>query len=367
MTKRFLFVLPSLDPGGAERNIVTLASYVSRWAKVDLAVVRMRGELLDDVPDCVQIHDLGSPLKVFYKLPLLVRELQPAAVLSTIWDLSFVIALLQPFFPSNTRLIFREAITPYAHFGEKFYRYPFHVVYGLLYRRAYAVIVLSEEMRRVLVEKYSLDPVKVHLIHNAVSTDRRSSLCNGKILTDGDGVIKILSIGRLEHQKGFDGLIKAFGIVSREYPLLQLTIAGEGGKRRMLEKLIRTLGVEGRVQLPGQCANPFSFADKMTIYAMTSRYEGFSNALLEALMLGLPVLAPTSNCSTSEIISDGVNGFIIEGCTVDNIVNGLRRAIRNHASLERPGIPEWAGDGFGMDQYLSGYRDVLCGGEQDVT
>ena len=48
MIKRFLFVLPSLDPGGAERNIVALASHMSRWAKVDLAVVRLKGELRDD-------------------------------------------------------------------------------------------------------------------------------------------------------------------------------------------------------------------------------------------------------------------------------------------------------------------------------
>lgn len=364
MTKRFLFVLPSLDPGGAERNIVTLASHLSLWARVDLAVVRMRGELLDNIPDNIQVHDLGSTRKVFYRLPLLVKELHPFAVLSTIWDLNIIIALMRPLFPADTRLIFREAIIPSAHFGEKIYRYPFHKLYARLYRRAHTVIVLSKEMRRVLVENYLLDPEKVRVVYNAVSTDRLTALRKGNSLDSGDGTITILSVGRLERQKGFDNLVRAFHVVNREFPFLQLKIAGEGGERRALEKLIQTLGLEDRVQLPGQCTNPFSGVDKKTIYAMTSHYEGFSNALLEALALGLPVLATNSNCSASEIIIDGVNGFLVADSTVEDIANGLRRAIRNYASLDCPGIPEQAGYEFGMDQYLDGYRDVLCGSEK---
>ena len=57
-----------------------------------------------------------------------------------------------------------------------------------------------------------------------------------------------------------------------------------------------------------------------------------------------------------------INGFPVEDSTVKNIANGLRRTIRNYASLGCPGIPELAGYEFGMGQYLDGYRDVLCGG-----
>jgi len=263
--KRFLFVLPSLDPGGAERNIVSLASHISRWDTVDLAVIRMKGELLDKIPANVQIHDLGSPLKVFYKLPFLVNKLQPFAVLSTIWDLNFIIAILKPFFPANTRLVFREAILPNAHFSEKYYRYPFHIIYGRLYRRAHAVVALSKEMRSVLITKYLLDAEKVHVIYNAVSNDRISDLKSGITMDSGDGCINILSIGRLEHQKGFDNLIKAFHLVSKECSCLQLMIVGNGSERKTLGNLIKSLGVEDRVRLLGQRANPFATVNNLTI------------------------------------------------------------------------------------------------------
>ncbi len=112
----------------------------------------------------------------------------------------------------------------------------------------------------------------------------------------------VLGVGRLTPQKDFPTLVEAFRRVTAEHPC-RLLILGEGFGRAELESRIRALGLEDRVSLPGWADNPWAFMARAALFVLSSRYEGLSNVLVEALTCGCP--AVSTDCAGSlEILED---------------------------------------------------------------
>lgn len=120
----------------------------------------------------------------------------------------------------------------------------------------------------------------------------------------------ILAMGRLDKQKGFDILIKSFA-KSNLRKRVKLVILGEGEKRKNLEKLITKYDLKSQVLLFGKVDNPFIFMKYTKFFILSSRYEGFGNALLEALACRTPVIATDCETGTSEIIESEKNGLLV--------------------------------------------------------
>ncbi|MDN6233351.1 MAG: glycosyltransferase [Staphylococcus simulans] len=106
-----------------------------------------------------------------------------------------------------------------------------------------------------------------------------------------DQDFKVMAMGRLSPEKGFDILIEGFKDAVKENPTAKLYILGEGPLRSNLEQLIRKLQLEDNVFLVGQKRNPFNIMKQCDVFALTSHYEGQSMVLLEALTVGVNVLA----------------------------------------------------------------------------
>lgn len=106
----------------------------------------------------------------------------------------------------------------------------------------------------------------------------------------------IVNVGRLIGQKNQTMLIEAFSRISAEYPEYQLTIWGEGGDRKKLQEQIDSLGLEGRVNLPGSSNQVYQEILDAGIFVLSSDYEGMPNALMEAMALGLPCISTDCPC-----------------------------------------------------------------------
>ncbi len=139
----------------------------------------------------------------------------------------------------------------------------------------------------------------------------------------------VIAMGRLEKQKGFDLLIRAFSLLKDDYPEWTLTILGEGSLRADLESLSHELGIKNRVKLPGRIKNPIEWLKKGDIFVMSSRFEGFPNALCEAMACGLPVISTDCRCGPREIIRDGIDGILVENENIESLASAIKFLISN--------------------------------------
>ncbi len=135
---------------------------------------------------------------------------------------------------------------------------------------------------------------------------------------------RILALGRLTPVKGFDVLVRAFTAISPRFPEWRLDIHGEGAERASLEALARDLGAAGRIRFPGITDTPFEELRASDLFVLSSRVEGFPNALVEAMACGLPVVCTTFGGAALDIIRDGHDGLLVP--TEDPIALGQAMA-----------------------------------------
>ena len=177
------------------------------------------------------------------------------------------------------------------------------------YPKAKAIVVQTEAVREHVESFAKRCPVLV--IPNAVSIDDEAE---GEPAFQLDENRKwICAVGRLSTEKGFDRLIGGFALIAEKFPDWDLAIVGDGPSRKELELQIAGFGLTDRVQLTGWVEKPWpslSFAD---VFVLPSRYEGFPNALLEAMARGKACVAVECPSGPAEIIRQGENGLLVDG------------------------------------------------------
>lgn len=173
-----------------------------------------------------------------------------------------------------------------------------------LYPQAAAIVVLTQSVADHLCAILGERPI--HVIPNGIERPPESAL-----RARADVQPLIVSMGRLSNEKQFGKLISAFAQLATRYPDWRLAIAGEGPQRDALQRQIQDHGLARRVELVGWVDDPFAFLSRGAIYVLSSRYEGFPVALLEAMAMGLAVVSVDCDSGPREIIQDGVNGRLV--------------------------------------------------------
>jgi len=205
---------------------------------------------------------------------------------------------------------------------------PWAALRRLLYPRAAGVVVQTE---RVGAWARAFCP-RVHVIPNFV--ERPAQVARPGI---EHGPRKLLGLGRLAPEKGFDLLVRAFARVARSHPDWTLEILGEGKERTQLETLAGALGVRDRVSMPGSVVHPLPRLAAAHAFALPSRYEGFPNALLEAMACGLPVVAFDCQSGPREIIVHEKDGLLVRPGDTAEMALALDRLLGNTAERVRLG------------------------------
>jgi glycosyltransferase involved in cell wall biosynthesis len=177
----------------------------------------------------------------------------------------------------------------------------------LIYRSADKVVAVSGGVADDLARFGRLSAGKIRVIHNPVFDPdielmSRAPLTHPWFTPDGPPIV--LAAGRLHRQKGFDVLLRAFAIARAEVDC-RLVILGEGADRAGLMEQVDQSGLGYDIDMPGFCDNPFPLMARAGVFVLSSRWEGFPNALVEAMALGAPVVATDCPSGPHEILKGG--------------------------------------------------------------
>lgn len=354
---RVLFTIPTLEGGGAERVLTTLLTHLDRARfEPHLALVARTGAYLADLPPDLPVHDLGGrgPL-AFPRLVRLIRRLRPDVVFSSLTFYSTLVLLLSPLCPRGIRFVARENSMPSVHVPRMPYGWLRRRLYAPAHRRAWRVVCQTEAMAED-VARAGVPAERTVVIPNPIDLAAVAARAEGPCPYP-DGERPLVAAGRLLPVKGFDLLLPAFARVVRGRPDVRLHLLGEGPERPALEARARDLGLEGRVVFEGFRDNPYPYLRHAALLVLSSRYEGFPNAVLEALALGTPVAAFA--CPGGSAVRDGVNGWLAPPEDVAALAD------RIGAALDGPPLPRErvaaSVAGHDVHRVIAAFEAVLAG------
>jgi glycosyltransferase involved in cell wall biosynthesis len=148
-------------------------------------------------------------------------------------------------------------------------------------------------------------------------------ISEGKEVAQGRNERLVIGAGRLVHQKGFDLLIESFARVAESHPNWRLVIYGEGPERARLKEQIERYSLSDRISLAGLFTNVEAVFSQADLFVLASRFEGYPNALLEALSSGCPVIATDCPGATSAILEAGRYGLLVKPENVEALTEAL--------------------------------------------
>jgi GalNAc-alpha-(1->4)-GalNAc-alpha-(1->3)-diNAcBac-PP-undecaprenol alpha-1,4-N-acetyl-D-galactosaminyltransferase len=337
---RLSLVISSLQAGGAERVLSRMASYwAARGHDVEIvsydrpdarpfyplhADVRVRGLDL--------LRDSRHPIEALWNTAVRVRRVRRAIVdhrpdvVISFLDQVNVVTLLA------TRALGLPVIVSERNDPAKLpLAAPWPALRRWTYRRARWVVMQTPEAAAY----FSDDPrIRMTVIGNPIvpaPSPATATATATETETDARGVSWITAVGRLAPQKGFDLLLRAFAQIAASHPSWALRIVGEGGERAALTDQARTLGIADRVELAGRVDNVFPLLAAADLFVLSSRFEGFPNALAEAMSAGLPVIAFDCRSGPSALIRHEVDGLLVPPEDVAGLAAAMHRLIANPA------------------------------------
>ena len=203
------------------------------------------------------------------------------------------------------------------------------------YAGADYILSISEAVQKVFLSIYPEFADKARIFPNIILPDEiRANAGRGEGFTDGFTGIRLLTVGRLHPQKGYDIAIPAFAaLLAQGCRDVRWYVLGDGTERAHLMKLIQKFGLEGKFILLGSRSNPQPFVAQADIYVQPSRFEGFPLTLQEALILNKPCLT-TNFEGVTDLLESGKNAVIIE-LSEENITNALQELISDESLRKR--------------------------------
>ena len=374
MNKKIFIFIPSFESGGVERNAVIVANSLMEKGcdvsvvycrKINAQFTKLSKDIkkikLNRLPYLPFIHErivdaVSSALFGFFVLQKIVDNKSVmisfqsnvvAIVLAKLLRVKVIVRLSNHY--SNVEFE-KSKLRKISEYLKK-----------ILYKRADVVIANSQE----LADDYSrVLECPVQVVYNPIDIDGVKHKAK-KPIFDEIFIKKnkpvIIGIGRLCVQKNFGFLIRSFAKSIQKVDAY-LVIIGEGSERQKLEKLIKSLNLEGSVILMGHKDNVFPYLKRSDIFVLSSLYEGMPNALIEAVALKIPSISTNIKTGPKEILLNGEGGRLVEVNNIDDLRKAIVFRLLEQEVAQKAAENSFSQlDRFSMDGMILRYKNIIEG------
>lgn len=264
-----------------------------------------------------------------HRLRKLLDEIQPDVVVSTTYALPLLREILsQPYrhvVESHVcyyQLLLQKKFTHISWLDRKIARHLLEML-----KRCEKVVVLTQK-DAACWKGYD----NIEVIHNVLTNYPE------KITDVADRPKRIIAVGRLHAQKGFDLLIQSWQLIAARHPDWQLVVYGHGGDLQKLQQQLEKAGLTSSMTFAGATDNIYKEYQDSAFYVMSSRYEGWGLVLVEAMSCGLPCVSFDCPYGPSDIIRDGEDGFLVENGNIQQLAEKMELLINNKELREWLGV-----------------------------
>jgi glycosyltransferase involved in cell wall biosynthesis len=322
MTTDVALMVYSMRSGGVERMRIRLGEALQkRGYATTIVVARVDGHWgrhRSEIPRGVRLVDLRAHSWNAWlgSLTAYLKAERPRVLLAAMETAGVIALWARRRAQVKTRVVVSSHIQVSRHIESDWKRVK-RILVPYLVRRFYCeadgVVAVSDGVADNLAPFARLPRGRIRVIHNPVVTDQLTQASEQKAphpwLAEPYAPL-IIGAGRLTRQKEFDTLVRAFSLV-RRHRLARLMILGEGEERDSLEELVRRLGLEEYVQMPGFVPNLTGYTAHASLLVLSSAWEGFGNVLVEALACGCPVVSTDCPSGPREILDNGKYGRLV--------------------------------------------------------
>jgi GalNAc-alpha-(1->4)-GalNAc-alpha-(1->3)-diNAcBac-PP-undecaprenol alpha-1,4-N-acetyl-D-galactosaminyltransferase len=332
--KKCLLLIPRMGNGGAERVMATIANNLCGENEVQI-VTMTDAESFYALDERVMITGLGQNvnrknkltllfsmgiggLKTFFALKKKINNEKPDVVLSFLQSANMM-AILLKMLGGKFRLVVSERCAPEERgFGNRFFEKHF-------YCKADVTVCQSKKVMEFFKEK---DREKMVVIPNPIAASAIPPRFEGKRRHT------VVGVGRLSDQKNFEMLIRAFASLPERFSDYTMEIYGGGPLEDKLKALIEEKGLSGRAALMGVKKNVMHYISDVALYVMSSNYEGFPNALAEAMATGIPVISTDFSTGVAGDIVKAENGIVIPVGDEKALVSAMEKMLSEEDKWE---------------------------------
>ncbi|WP_017471014.1 glycosyltransferase [Amphibacillus jilinensis] len=324
---KVLFFIYQMGSGGAARTLLNIMNNLDRERfEPVLVTLDYNGSYESEVKEDIVFLKVDTQRlsRSIFKLAKIIRQQQIDVIFSTIPRVNTIAVLAKLLSFTKAKNVVREADNLDGGLIERLKL----IGFGRIYKMAAQVVSLSEGVKDNLVEKYKMKRDQVKVIYNPIDIVAIEDKIKNEILEPKyidlfkEDEKTIVTAGRLVPQKDQTTLLNAFAQVQQNIAS-RLIILGEGPLQPSLEILAQQLGITDRVHFLGFQRNPYLFFAKADLFVLTSKHEGFSHVIAEALATGTPVVSTNCKSGPAEVLANGEYGRLVEVGDVDNLASNM--------------------------------------------
>ena len=353
---KYMFVIPSLSKGGAERVVCVLASGLAARGE-DVTVLRYFKTDGDyPIDERVNLITLSGGYEVDYNkistpkrlksIRNTIKEIAPDVIIPFLKHVNIQTYLAAPG-KYRKRVIFTVRYSPYVAKRGKTEK-----IHDFLINHFNKTIVQNQAQKDYF-KKSAQD--RIHILPNPVN----NAFLEESRIPESDE-FTVVAAGRLSGEKNFSMLIKAFDDFSKDKEDVCLNVYGEGKKKEELEALIDSLQASDKIKLMGRTNDLIGAYKRASLFVLSSNHEGMPNALLEAMAIGLPCISTDCPTGPSEMIVNGENGLLIPVDNAEKMREAIEFMYNNRDKAEEMGksARKFVAENYRVDKIVSKFIDI---------